>query len=241
MKLFENENFAILSLDGKIILQNFSLKTTIHQVNDVITKIPRVKLTEFSNLKEAVLLADGKERVIGILKEVYEIIVSNDSMKAYYLLNMNEKDFEEKGTEIIRGLSHALKEENITTGIIDEALKLENIRLNKKTLIAEGILPEKGENAKISYYKIASKKPTLDDKNNANHYEMNLINNIKKGDWLGEKTAATKGKNGENVYGEVLPGNLGEDRQLKYDYKSIDCIEKNNMETLVVKKHFILI
>lgn len=237
MRLFENENFAISAIDGKIILQNFSLKTTIHQVNDVIIKIPRVKLTEFSNLKESVLLADGKERVIGILKEVYEIIVSSDSMKAYYLLNMNEKDFEEKGTEIIKGLSHALKEENITTGIIDESLKLENIRLNKKTLIAEGILPEKGENAKISYYKIAPKKPTLDDKNNANHYEMNLINNIKKGDWLGEKIPATKGKNGENIYGEMLPGSLGEDRQLKYDYKSVDSIEKNNVEVLVAKKN----
>lgn len=237
MKLFENENFAISASDGKIILQNFSLKTTIHQVNDVIIKIPRVKLTEFSNLKESVLMADGKERVIGILKEVYEIIVSSDHMKAYYLLNMNEKDFEEKGTEIIKGLSHALKDKNIKTGIINEALILENIRLNKKTLIAEGILPEKGQNAKISYYKIAPKKPTLDDKNNANHYEMNLINNVKKGDWLGEKIPATKGKDGKNIYGEALPGSLGEDRHLKYDYKSVNCIEKNKVEQLVAKKN----
>ena len=237
MRLFKNENFTILTSDGKIILQNFSLKTTIHQVNDIIQKIPRVKLTEFSNLKASISMADGEERIIGILKEVYEIIVSGDHMKAYYLLNMNENDFQEMKTEVIRGLSKALKEKDINTGIIDEALKLENIRLNKKTLIAEGIFPKKGEEAQISYYEIARKKPTLDDKDNANHYEMNLINNVKKGDWLGEKIPATKGKNGKNVYGEILPGSLGEDKQLKYDYKSIDCIKKNNMETLVANEN----
>lgn len=237
MKLFENENFAILASDGEIILQNFSLKTTIHQVNDVIQKIPRVKLTEFSNLKESVLLADGKERIIGILKDVYEIIVSNDHMKAYYLLNMNEKDFNEKQELVIKGLSDALKEKDVNTGIIDDALKLDNIRLNKKTLIAEGINPEKGENAKLVYYKIAPKKPTLDLKNNANHYEMNLINNVVKGEWLGEKVSAKKGKDGKNVYGEILPGSLGEDRHLKFDHKSVECIMKDNIHTLVANKN----
>jgi len=115
MRLFKNENFTILTSDGKIILQNFSLKTTIHQVNDIIQKIPRVKLTEFSNLKASISMADGEERIIGILKEVYEIIVSGDHMKAYYLLNMNENDFQEMKTEVIRGLSKALKEKDINT------------------------------------------------------------------------------------------------------------------------------
>jgi len=49
MELVKNENFIISSDEGKIFLENFSLKTTIHQVNEVIQKIPRLKLTEFSN------------------------------------------------------------------------------------------------------------------------------------------------------------------------------------------------
>lgn len=237
MIIYENENFILLASESNIFLQNYSIKTTIHQVNEVIQKVPRIKITNFLKLKESVLLADGKKRMIGVLKEIYEIIPSNDHMKAYYLLNMNEKDFNENKEEIVKNLNRKLNEHKINTGIIDEALKIENIRLNKKTLIAEGICPQKGDNAKLVYYKISPKQPTLDQKNNANHYEMNLINNVKKGEWLGEKIPATKGNDGKNIYGEILPGSLGEDRQLKYDHKSVDCINKDGIDTLVAKKN----
>lgn len=238
MDIFKNEKFKIFAKDNEIYLINNSASTTINEVNNILKNIPRVKLTEFSNLKEAIGSYDGDSKFkIGILKSKYEIIVSNDSMSAYYKINMSEKEFEETKPMVINNLNDALDKNNIKIGIIQKALDIEKISPNKKILIAKGIPPEKGEDSKIKYYELSKKKPSIDSKDKANHYELNLIDNVVKDEWVGEKTKPTIGKDGKNVYGDILPGSLGRELNLKYDRKTVTRVEEDDKYILIAKNN----
>lgn len=235
MELYKGDQFIISAVNNQIVLNNQSINTTINAITQIISKIPRGELDNFKNLKEAITKADGVDRVIGRLKEKIEISFSKDYMKAYYQINMIEKDFLEQQQSIVESIHKALNHAGVTVGVISEVLNSDGIRLNQKILIAEGIPPLIGEDAKLKYYEISQKKPTIDDDNNADHYDMNFINNVKKGEWLGEKHPPTQGKNGKNVLGETLPGKYGKDYQLQYEKDSVELIEIDNVETLIAK------
>ncbi len=79
---------------------------------------------------------------------------------------------------------------------------------------------------------IQEKKPIVKDDGSVNHYELNLIDNVKKGDWLGEKIPPTEGKPGRTVNNKVLPARRGLDLHLKYDRKTIEEFEENGKTVL---------
>ena len=56
--------------------------------------------------------------------------------------------------------------------------------------------------------------------NNVDHYELNLINRVKAGDWLGERIDPKPGKDGKSVRGETVPHKTGRVLPILYDKNS---------------------
>jgi uncharacterized protein (DUF342 family) len=237
VEIYNNEKFKIISKKSNILIINNSNSTTINEINNILSKIPRIKLTEFSNLKKSISTHDGTELTIGILKSKYEITTPGDNMKTYLKINMSENEFIIEKPHIIKNINNELIINNIKNGIKNNVLNINNITPNKKILIAEGICPEPGNDAILRYYKISDKKAIVDKHNNTNHYEIHLIDNVVKNEWVGEKIPATIGKDGINVLGDSLPGNLGKDYKLNYDKKTITLIEKDNKKVLLAKNN----
>jgi len=85
---------------------------------------------------------------------------------------------------------------------------------------------------KLRYYNIEEKKPVVRNDGSVNYYELNLIDNVKAGDWLGEKILPTEGIPGRTVTGKIIPPKRGRDMQLKYDKKTIKEVKSDDKITL---------
>jgi len=210
---------------------------SIGQLNDVLLEFPRVKITEFVSLKEAINSAQSKITLVGDLKPVFEIAVSGDRLKVYATINMSESEFKKIDNKVLLEkiviMSH---QENIEYGFnFNELIK--NLKPNEKIVIAEGLLPVRGEDAVVTYYEIKELQPEIFQDGKVNHYELNLINKVNKGDWVGERIEPTPGIPGKTVYGEVIPAQPGRTEALKYDKKSIEEVKDDEgKKTLLLSK-----
>ena len=52
---------------------------------------------------------------------------------------------------------------------------------------SRGVPAVSGTDAEIKLYEVEAPKPQVYDSGNVNHYELNLIHRVEKGDWLGER------------------------------------------------------
>ncbi|MBI9013591.1 MAG: DUF342 domain-containing protein [Clostridiales bacterium] len=127
-----------------------------------------------------------------------------------------------------------LHEKGITFGIKSELFI--DVPLRTKVLIAEGISPIDGNDAVIEYYELSENKPVLNSDGSVNHYDMQLIDNISSGEWLGKKTPATKGQDGISIRNEVIPAKIGRDYKLIFDLRTVrHMVYENDMEEIFAK------
>jgi len=84
------------------------------------------------------------------------------------------------------------------------------------TVIAEGKVPEPGNNARIEFkFQTEKMVGTVDQKSGAIDYkERQALQNVKTGQVLAIKVPATEGKDGISVYGEVIHADAGIDEIL---------------------------
>ena len=198
----------------------------------IIKKYPRVGIDQFSKLKEALEQADGTEVIIGELKPLVEVTTTKDGLKAYATILLNQEEFDAYDkSQLIAEVIGALENERVIFGILMEQLK-EKLRPNEKILVAEGVLPIKGQDAIVNMYELKDKKPEIYQDGKVNHYELNLINKVEKGDWLGERVEPTKGTVGKTVYGEEIPAPAGVQAKLSYDRKTV--VEEYNQNRTVL-------
>ncbi|MBW1780491.1 MAG: DUF342 domain-containing protein [Deltaproteobacteria bacterium] len=115
-----------------------------------------------------------------------------------------------------------LKDSGITYGIdrnaIERALKdstAGGLPLHD-TAIAEGEAPEPGEDARIDFkFQTEKMVGTIDQKSGAIDYkERQTLQNVKSGEVLAVKVQPTEGKNGINVFGDIVPAAPGADKNL---------------------------
>ncbi len=86
----------------------------------------------------------------------------------------------------------------------------------KKIIVAKGIKPVHGEDAKIDL-KFSKDKEAghLDsDTGRMDFREQSFIHNVKKGDKLAEKIPLTAGADGKDIFGEIIPATPGKDCKL---------------------------
>lgn len=219
--IFANEYLDIIDEDDQYFIQVKSTGFTMMQMDDIFKQFPQIKVTQFVSIKSA--LIDGKSKVIplGEKKPLVEIDISKDKLGATAVLNMNQMTMNEIGKkDLMSRILHAMSDRGIVYGFdIQEIVK--SLEPTKKITIAKGLLPIKGEDASIEYYKIEEAKPEIYQNGDVNHYELNLINKVEKGEWIGERIEPKQGIPGKTVSGDVIPALQGNQEQLKYDKKTV--------------------
>lgn len=110
-------------------------------------------------------------------------------------------------------LKAALEESKISYGIREEQFDAicSQSRNGLPLLIATGKPPGRGEDGRVEILiEIeSSRKPKVDEDGKANWYELNLVNNVRKGQILAKAIPPTAGEPGVNVTGKEIPGVSG--------------------------------
>lgn len=171
----------------------------------------------------------------------YKLEITRDGMEAYITL-INEDFLNNRGLEVnidkdekIMAIVKEIKD-IIKVGLMEDQLigVLNNEFYGEKVLIAEGIKAIDGKDGYVKYNFELDKKATPKVKNDGtvDYRELDIINNVKKGDVLAELIPAKDGKDGYRVTGEIIKYKPGKPPYIKYG-KNIELLEDG--KTLVSK------
>ena len=175
-------------------------------------KMPNLINVDFSEENPDILISkiDGYlivDKVSVCVKPFFEIEISKDEYEAFITVHnpINEGDFNSED------IKQFLKDNNIVHGVKEEVI--ENIfqkkKFNQSILIASGQIVIDGKDGEIKYYFDPKVKPKVDAKGNVNYKELNLIQNVKKGQNIVEVTPPVEGVEGNTVFGKKIPPKIG--------------------------------
>lgn len=171
----------------------------------------------------------------------YKLEITRDGMEAYITL-INEDFLNNRGLEVnidkdekIMAIVKEIKD-IIKVGLMEDQLisVLNNESYGEKVLIAEGIKAIDGKDGYVKYNFELDKKatPKVKDDGTVDYRELDIINNVKKGDVLAELIPAKDGRDGYRVTGEIIKYKPGKPPYIKYG-KNIELLEDG--KTLVSK------
>ncbi len=147
-----------------------------------------------------------------------KLVIPEDGLAAYFL---KTKNFNKNTT--VKDILDILEDENITFGIVDYTLIKGFIKskiFSKKPFrVAMGQKPDPGKDSKIQYFFDTNRlKPGEIDKDGKIDFkDRGKIPYVKKGTILAKKIPAVKGKDGKNIFGDIIPAKPPADTKLKYD------------------------
>lgn len=226
--IYSSPFIEIVKREDGYYIQSFKKGLSFDELNKIISSYPEIKISNFLAIKEALVFAPQEARLFAKANERISVQVSDDELKAYIYLSIGQDEI--KNPEIIKEIVLKLNEEGVVYGIKREALL--NLCIDKKILVAEGLLPQPGHDSRNNLYKLREIKPEIKEDGNADHYELNLINIVEKGDWLGERINATQGIEGMSVRGRVIKPMPGKNYPLLYDKKTVREVVEENKSTL---------
>lgn len=216
MELYSNEYFKLLEKDTTVFIHSFAGGFPLKDFQNILNELPRVTLTKFAALKAALETPKEEPIEIGTLKPEIEIVVAKDEMSAQAKINVPVEELVAKKGHIHSQLIEALRQAGVIEGYLESALQGPFV-YNELFTVAEGRRPVNGENASVKYYEAKAVSPTMDEDGNVDFFEMNFVDDVKVGDWLGLYIPPTEGTPGSSVRGTVLPARKGKDRLLHYD------------------------
>lgn len=236
--LYSNPYIQLAEKEDGFYIESFKMGYTMEEFNQELKDFPQIKITNFLALRKVIINAPQPSIKFAELRERVEVEVSSDHLKAYVSLYVPDSDLVGANRKrTILEISEALQRKGVVYGINQDVL-LTDLKPKIKFLIAEGKLPIDGKHSKIEMYQVTEPKPEITEDGSVNHYELNLINKVSKGDWLGERIDATPGEPGKSVLGEEIPAKPGKQLPLHYDKHSVEEVydEEKGMTTLIAKK-----
>lgn len=219
--IYSSEYIAIIEKDDGYYIRSFKKGMSLDQFTKLISDHPELKITSIMSVRNALVnapmppqkFAEGKERIV--------IELSDDELQAYVTLYVSDVEINgPRRAELFKEILHKLKGSGITYGIKNDVL-LTGLSNNTKILVAQGIAPIDGEDSVIRLYELKEAKPEAKEDGNVDHYELNLINRVSEGDWLGERTEPTEGRPGKTVKGSTLLPARGKELPLLYDTNTV--------------------
>lgn len=217
-------------------IESYKKGMSVDEFNKIIGRHPEIKITSFMAIKNAILFAPKPPVKFGEVKDRISVELSSDELKAYIRLCVEEWEFSgDARVKLMEEISKSLEKAGVVFGIKEDVL-LDGLCNNKQILIAEGIPPEHGEDAVIRMYEIKKAKPAIKEDGRVDHYELNLINKVKTGDWLGERIDPTPGTAGKSVKGNPIPARPGRNYPLHYDKNSVREERKGGVTYLYALK-----
>ena len=230
LKLFRNFFLELTVKEDILYIQVFNVGYDIREFNSIITAFPVVHLTNFNNLKQALLEANYELVPIGNVKSRVDVIISKDEMQASIFINVTKEELKVNRENVVDEIIMALEKHGVIEGL--ENIFEKPLIAQCEMVIARGIPPVYGDDAKLYMFEISEKKPIVKDDGSVNHYELNLIDNAKVGDWLGERIPPKEGRPGITATGKLVPGKRGKDFTLKYDKKTVEAYEEDGKTVL---------
>lgn len=234
MGIIKNENFELINDDGKLLIKVYKV-TDMKKFSEIVLTDPRISISLFSKLQKALSDTDFEGVYVGVYKNEIEIEISSDEMTATVCLNMNKDRYNRVKKTIVNNILSMLFEHRVDSGI-DYTIFDSDMELQRKIPIAKGYYPTNGVDAKLSYYKLSEKKTEITSDGKVDHYQINLIDEVKVGDWLGEKIPRTNGVSGRSVVGKEIPAKAGRDYKLKYERDSIEEVEVEDGKIHLISK-----
>ncbi|NLM75506.1 MAG: DUF342 domain-containing protein [Clostridiaceae bacterium] len=180
---------------------------------DLIKQINKKKIKNYNAaaISEAVRRSDGIPVKIAEAQEEadidceIEVIVTEDKMQAYVKLSLPQGN---GSPPTVEAIVQALYSKGVVFGMSEEKIRelVENPVYGQQVLVAEGVPPVNGQNGSVRYLVDINKekKPTILEDGTVNYKDLDLIENITKGQKLAELIPPVPGKNGKNIVGQEL-------------------------------------
>ncbi|WP_093265739.1 DUF342 domain-containing protein [Psychrobacillus sp. OK032] len=238
MIIEQNEEITLSEENGRVFIAITNDGYNLKKFDELTRKHTRLKVSNFLALKKALEHKSHDPIEVGSWIESMELEISEDKMEALLTIFESQTYIQENLAEIHSNIQKVLQEQRIIYG--HRPIDLLSVKSGKTYIVAKGLPPEKGENAKVTYLDQAEKKPVVKEDGNTDFFDMNFIVEIKEGSWLGEKMPPQKGEDGINIFGESVPAELGDDIQLKYDTKSAYEVEEDGKTVLRSKTNGII-
>lgn len=225
--LEENENafFKIENEDGLAYLSVFPAGKKGKSVDskEILRRIELFQISEISHtiIKELVLKSDGLPHLIGKWpgkpeSSRIEIEISEDKMKAFILFHPPKYGGKILSSEEIQ---ESIQLRGIAYGILQETIDRISAEpeYGKKIQIAEGTAPIPGKNGDVRILFIHPATPHLEEDQfgRVDFKNIQIIQSVAKDQKLAEKISPAPGKEGKNVYGEILPYEPGKEADWK--------------------------
>lgn len=226
MEIYQNEFFLLEEEDSLVFITVFRKGFSILKFNEILQSHPRVQISRFMVLKKALEEATRERIEVGEMRPLISLTLSDNEMTAKIRINCSEDELNRNRQFYITNVLKVLHENNVQEGVLVDVIQ-DALVAQKDLIVAKGIEPEHGESAQVRYFQLSERKPTIREDGKADYYDMNFIDEVKKGDWLGEKIPPTDGKPGKTVTGQIVPPKKGRDIKLHYDPKTVGEFEED--------------
>jgi uncharacterized protein (DUF342 family) len=236
MVIYSSEYIEITKLGESYYIKSMKKGLTIDQLIRIISMYKQISITNYTVLKLALLNAPASTAKFGIEKERIIVEITPDELKAFITLNVDENELAGNNKMLlVRDIVLKLRDKGVVFGVKHESFMREFLN-GEQFQVAEGILPINGKDAEIKLYEIKESKPEIREDGNVDHYELNLINRVDEGAWLGERYDPTNGTEGKTIKGTILNPLKGKMIPLQYDKKSVVEKYENGITRLYAKR-----
>lgn len=223
IKIFKNR-------EGYFI-ESFKQGMSFEDLNKVISENTEIKITNFNVLRTAILKAPTPPQKFGEEKQRIFVDFSADMLRAYVNLHVNEQELQNREDALTQEIMEELEKNNVVFGLKKHVLEGKLVN-GQRILVAEGIPPQNGEDSIITKYTPKEVRPRLTSDGKVNYYDLELIEVVNAGDWLGERRDATQGIPGMTVKGTTIEPIPGKTFPLSYDKNSVCEVYEKGITTL---------
>ncbi len=229
----EIEESKPVDMDGMYFIRHFGNNIALKVVlpvgtgkpvtaDEIINDLKRPDTKEFDEEQVRELAqsgTDGEYEDVGSYTHqpaadaIFVVDVSKDEMQATCTINPPSLGGSDVSPEMIK---QALRTQGVVAGISDEKIMalVDRPMFNAPVVVAEGNAPVDGKDAYIAY-NFETDRSKIRAKEAANGQidfkELNLIQNVVKGQPLAQKMLAERGKAGKTLFGKYLEAKNGKD------------------------------
>ncbi len=200
------EDGVYIKIERGVTMVDIVTKIDLRRIQSVdLTKIKQ--MLEVGNLSSWVKIAEPQEEKK--IDSECTVRISKDNMKAFVTIS------KPIGGEVMteKAIHEALAQNGVVLNINEaEITNIVNQKIyDKEVLVAEGIQPQDGKDAELTYHFDISSERTIniDKDGKIDYHELSLIKNVRAGDKLVTLTPHTEGIPGKNVQGAEVPGKDG--------------------------------
>lgn len=231
----KNEYLKIFVKTKGVYIKTYKKGFPIAQLHSILSSHPEMRITSVITLKYSLNSITKHPQKFGELKERISVEITNNELKSTIVFNLPKEELDLNNREsLTKETFSLLNEKGIIFGIKYDIFTGE-ILGGKTYVIAEGIPPTNGSDAEIRMLEIKDPEPELREEGKVSFYDLKLINNVKAGEWLGERIEATEGIPGKSVKGEIVKPVRGKNIPLNYDKETVCEISANNKTVLYSK------